>query len=438
VAEVASDLATRSVRPAGGEGPPPDLGTILYVGRTLPKLSETFVYREIFALRDQGVRVLAASVHPPERRLGEAHVDGLAAEVIPVYGAGGRKLWADAIALLLSRPLASLPVVGRAFRDAAFSRDLRPATRPRVLLQLLGGLALAKRVGRSGVTHVHAHMAHVPATVAMYAAQALRVPFSFTGHANDLFVNRALLPEKLRRASFVACISRWHAEFYQGVARVDPAKLPVIRCGVEPHPLQGHVARGTLHIVGVGRLIPKKGFDLLVQAVAAVAAAMPEAQVRCTIVGEGPERSTLLGLVRERNLERIVDLAGPMPNQDVQKLLARADIFVLPCRVDQEGDKDGIPVVLMEAMARGVPVISGDLPTIRELVTHAETGLLVPPGDTAALASAIEAMIRDPGLRSELGSRGREWVSREFSSRVNAQRLMAAFARAKDARPCAV
>jgi colanic acid/amylovoran biosynthesis glycosyltransferase len=438
VPDLAAENTVRIARPTSGGDPAPNPGTILYVGRTLPKLSETFVYREIFALRDLGVRVLAASVHPPERRLGDPRVDALAAEMIPVYGAGTTRLWGDAAARIAASPARALGVVGIALRDAALSRDLRMATRPRVLLQCAAGLALARRVRHMGITHVHAHMAHVPATVAMYTAAALGVPFSFTGHANDLFVNRALLREKLRRAAFVSCISHWHAAFYRGVVDVAPERLPVIRCGVEMHPPHVHAERGTVHIAAVGRLIPKKGFDVLIGAIAGIVSSRPDSKVRCTIVGEGPERERLREMVIASKLEQVVDLAGPMPNQEVQKLLAQADLFVLPCRVDEEGDKDGIPVVLMEAMARGVPVISGDLPTIRELVKHGETGLLAPPGDTGALASAIEAMIRDVGLRDQLGSRGREWVSQEFSARVNAERLVGAFARTKDPRPCAV
>jgi glycosyltransferase involved in cell wall biosynthesis len=290
---------------------------------------------------------------------------------------------------------------------------------------MAAALALARRVRPLGVRHIHAHMAHVPATIAMYAARQLGIGFSFTGHANDIFPNRTLLAEKLRRARFAACISEWHREFYRCVSGVPESRLPVVRCGVEI-PAAAPVEReGVPRIVAVGRLMPKKGFDVLVRAVAELRAA--GVGVECRIIGAGPQREELAGLIRERGLTGTVALLGAMANERVLDEIAGADLFVLPCRVDPGGDRDGIPVVLMEAMARGVCVISGDLPAIRELVRHGETGLMVSPGEVGPLAAAIRTALADKALRRRVGEQGRAWVADEFSSGVNADRLIAAF-----------
>jgi glycosyltransferase involved in cell wall biosynthesis len=399
----------------------------LYLSSILPTRSETFVYHELFALRGRGMRVRAATVHPPARDLGEARLESLAAEAIPIYGAGTARLLRDAAAELLRRPGRTVRVLGLALRDAACAADVRGRRRLKVLWQALAGLALAHRVRPLGVRHVHAHMAHVPTTIAMYSARQLGVRFSFTGHANDLFPQRALLAEKLRRAAFVACISHWHRKLYREIAPDLPdERLPIVRCGVAVPPEA--VTPGTrpqLRTLGVGRLVPKKGFDVLLRAVAQLVAAGCE--LSCRIIGGGPEETTLRRLAAELRIETRVAFDGSQPHAAVQGAIRSADVFVLPCRVDDSGDRDGIPVVLMEALAAGVPVLTGDLPAIRELVRHEDTGLLTPPGDVATVAAGLRRLHDDRSLLQSLGTRGREWVREEFEREVNVSRLIAAF-----------
>lgn len=178
-----------------------------------------------------------------------------------------------------------------------------------------------------------------------------------------------------------------------------------------------------IEIVAVGRLIPKKGFDVLIDAIAKVRGSIA---AQGTIIGGGPEETRLREQVTRLGVGDRVELLGARPNAEALRIVDRADLFVLPCRVDESGDRDGIPVALMEAMARGVCVISGDLPAIRELILDGKTGVMVPPGDVAALAAALDRVGRDAGLRSRLGEAGRGWVKEEFSTEVNTQRLLAA------------
>jgi len=398
----------------------------LYLGGTLPARSETFVYREVFGLRDRGWRVAVASVHPPQHDLGEARLDALADEAIVAYRQGviGR-----AMAEWLRHPLRSSRTVFDGLRLALFDSDVSLAGRPKVIWQTLAALGIAEEVRRLDVSRIHAHMAHVPTTIAMMLALHLDLPFSFTGHAVDLFRDRSLLREKLRRAAFCACISEWHRAFYQSIERLSDDRLPVIRCGVD---IERFEPRGESRrtderrqILAVGRLVPKKGFDLLLDAAPDLLERHRDLVIR--IAGDGPEREALTARWRSLGAPKSIELLGAASNEDVRRMLRDADVFVLPCRIDDSGDRDGIPVVLMEAMACGTPVVSGDLPAIRELVIDGDTGLLVPLDDSAAITTAIERILADRALASRLAARGRERVIEEFALEVNVRRLTRAF-----------
>ncbi|MEI6071902.1 MAG: glycosyltransferase family 4 protein [Verrucomicrobiae bacterium] len=418
---------------------------ILYLSSFLPKRSETFVYNEVLGLESLGHDVGVASLYPPEKNLGEPALDDMAARAVPVYGTGQARLVRDATAFFFRHPIRGIQVMTLAKMDALLADDMRLRDRPKVVFQGLAGLALARRLswhghpahakisdtGRMPVlpvprgtkyTHLHVHMAHAAATVGMYAARALGIPFSFTGHAADLFRERCLLKQKLRRAAFVACISEWHREWYRTIHRRPDAEYPVIRCGVAvPATALPPRSGPPLALLGLGRLVPKKGFDVLIEACRILAA--DGIELACVIAGDGPEMQRLKNLATGLP----VTFPGEVANRDVPALLARADIFVLPCRISGDGDRDGIPVVLIEAMAHGLCAVSGDLPTIRELIRDNQSGRLVPPGDPSALAAYLRTLAGDPALRAALARSGRQRIEEEFSSAKNLDRLAAAF-----------
>ncbi len=405
---------------------PDNPSVIAYVASQLPKRSETFVYREVLGLRGRGRKVVSASVRPPEEELGDAKLDALAAEAVVVYGSG------FAVAGLLEA-LRSPGALCRGAADAVLGRGLSFSQRGKTLVQTLGGLALARRLRGLGVTHLHAHMAHVPTTIAMVAAHALGVPFSFTGHAADLFRDQQLVEPKLRRARFVSCISYWHRAYYRELVPGLPEdRLPVIRCGVDIDDFVPTPERpGAPEVLAVGRLVAKKGFDVLLEAwaggVADARSSGSAEEPMLTLIGDGPEEESLSAQVKRLGLEDSVRMVGGLPNPKVREYMAGCAAFVLPCRPASDGDRDGIPVVLMEAMACGKPVISGDLPAIRELVEDDHTGMLVPTGDVAALKVALSGLLDDETLRRRLGDSGRGRVVEEFSLDTNLGRLEAVF-----------
>lgn len=403
--------------------------TLAVIAGTYPLPSETFVYREVAALRDRGWTVPTVSLHPAPAE--PADVTGRR-EPSPllVYGNEARRTLAAAAREALGHPLHTLRTLATATRDAIGPGERMPwHERSKLPAQAVFAIGLAHRLRSLGVGHVHCHFAHAPASVGMYAAAQLRVPWSFTGHANDIFQRRALLRRKLERAAFVSCISQWHRAFYQTICARDATAYPVIRCGVaveQWRPTDRVRGDGEpMHVVTVGRLVEKKGIDALLRAVGSLASEQP-GRWRLTVAGDGPMRGELEALARELGCEAAVTWRGAVANPEVRELLAEADVFALPCRTDRHQDRDGIPVVLMEAMACGVPVVAGDLEAIGELIAHERTGLLVPGGDDRALAAALTRLEASSRMRRELGLAGRERVCEEFSQAVNVDRLAGA------------
>ena len=342
-------------------------GVVLYVGSRLPALSETFVYREMLGLRTLGRATLAASLYPPRQFSADPELTALAAETFVIYTSANMLKLPMAVAC---RPLQMLIAVGDALRAD------HPSWRSRLkhIVQAGMGLQAARQLRGRRIEHVHAHMANAPAMVALYLARGLGVPFSFTGHAADLFVQRAALGFKLNQASFVACISQWHRSFYQAIVPLD-------------------------------RQVP---------------------DARLVIVGDGDDRARLESLAQELHVADRVHFAGARPHAECLAAIRTAGIVALPCRTATNGDKDGIPVVLMEAMAASRAVVAGDLPSIRELIEDGATGRLVPPDSDAALGAALAQLVNDPALRSRMGVAARARVADEFSDQVNWRRLTAA------------
>lgn len=384
-------------------------GAIAYVGARLPALSETFVYRELMGLRSRGRPIVPVSVRKATGVFADPALNDLAREATVVYS------WHSPLALLpafLSRPTA----FAHALKDAAQADLNGIKARIKFLFQAWMGLATAWRLRGRGISHVHAHLANTPATIALYLSRGLGAKFSFTGHANDLFVHREALKFKLEQAAFVSSISRWHQAFYGQIA--PGGSRPVIRCSVT---LPESASEGA-NIVSVGRLVPKKGFDLLIQAFAR----LNRADLRLIIAGDGPERAALQALAEREGIADRVDLLGAKPHGEALEVIRSSAIFALPCRTSSTGDRDGIPVVLMEAMAAGKPVIAGQLETIAELVEDGKSGLLVPPDDVNALIEALRKLVDNPAAGRAMGLAGRKRVAEEFSDAINWDRLEAA------------
>jgi glycosyltransferase involved in cell wall biosynthesis len=409
---------------------------LVYIAGTFPARSETFVYREVRALRDAGWDVRTVSLNEPTER-GLPDLKDLETGTTYVYGGGASRTLVAYLVESITHPIRSAVTMLGAWRDAIVPHErMSISARLKLLVQAAAGIGVAGRLRKAGgVRHIHCHFAHAPTTVGMYAAGQLGVPFSFTGHANDLFQRRALLMRKLDRAAFVACISEWHRELYLELCPAGGDRFDVIRCGVDvdawtPKPDAGRdIAAGDpLRILTVCRLVEKKGVDMLIRALA-LFGEQTKRPWRLTVAGDGPERERLQTLARELGCGDSINWLGPVGNERVRELLSSScDLFVLACREDRSGDRDGIPVVLMEAMACGVPVVSGDLPAIRELIRSGHSGILLDVNRPEPLAAELASLVSNSDLRRQLATGGRERVEEEFSLRRTIDRLTRRFA----------
>lgn len=267
---------------------------------------------------------------------------------------------------------------------------------------------VAERLAGRRVGGVHGYFAHTPAEVAEHAAALLGVPYGFSTHARDARkVAPHLLAERARKAAcVVACNPDVAEEFRRGDAAVHLLPHGVDLLRFHPQPPE-HSEE--LRLLSVGRLVEKKGFHVLLDAVARLSSPF-----RLRVIGEGPERARLTGLIKAHGLQDRVTLEGPLTHADLPAAYAASHAVVVPSVQDSSGDRDGLPNVVLEALACGLAVVASRISAVGSAIDDGETGLLVPPADAAALAAALERLARGPALRERLGRSGRARVERDF------------------------
>jgi glycosyltransferase involved in cell wall biosynthesis len=286
----------------------------------------------------------------------------------------------------------------------------------------------ALEMERAGVSHVHAHFATHPTVAALIIHRLTGIPFSFTVHAHDLHVEQRMIAEKVAAARFVVAISEYNRDMMiEECGEGARSKIFVIHCGIDSAVFRKskRIRRpdGAFRILCVGRFDEVKGHPVLVAACRALAErGIPFV---CDLAGDGPRRPAIEAMIRDAGLADRVHILGALPRQEIVRLLSECDVFALPSIMAANGEREGIPVSLMEAMAMGIPVISSRLSGIPELVEHGVSGILVEPGNAPAFSEALEALSRDAELRRRLGRAGAEKVLREFDLSRNVAQLAA-------------
>ncbi len=394
----------------------PSLPLAIVVGE-FPSLSETFILREIEALRTAGfdLRLYAlrdrrnSMVHEQARKwLPEVRylspAAGASRHRLPRGGAGGRRL-----AALLVR-------IGLRF----------PAPALRMARHLPEIAALARAVTGENIGYLHAHFATLPTEIVWAVSRCSGIPFGFSTHAHDLFTQSpAWLRYKTEQATLVTACTETHARFLRSL--VPPHVQPRIERfyhGTNPPPADSppRIPQPG-RILAVGRLVPKKSFDTLIAACAILS--QRGLDTSCEIVGDGPEKQRLSRQIRSLGLEQRVRLRDAVPQETMPEYYRRAMLMAVTTRIMPDGDRDGIPNVLLEAMGWGIPVIAGDTPSIREVVRHQVNGSLVKTGDPAGLANEMERLLTDSGLRRKLGAQAASTVRARFDARDHAAELVA-------------
>lgn len=374
-----------------------------------PKLSETFVLADLLALEQRGVRLHVFSMRRPSADLVQEGTERLRAPVEYLPEVSGRQL------SLLSRAvhatlLARSPVTyGTGLAEIFASPDYSR-------LRLQQAALLARGLLRLGVPPLYVHFAHRPATVGRFASLMLGSPFAVSAHAVDVWASPPKeLRVKLRDATVVlSCYEEAQRHLERLVDGQTPVRL--VRHGVEIPPEVQRAEASPPIVLAVGRLVEKKGFDTLLRAAAQLSDSGGE--FRLHIAGDGPMWPALARLAGELGVGESVRFLGPLTKQELEQHFARAAVFALPCQVTSDGNRDGLPNTILEAMARELPVVSTTLPSVREAIEDGVQGRLVPPQDPDALAIALRELLDDAELRHRLGRAARERVRREHDRRA--------------------
>ena len=426
--------------------------SIGYVLMGFPRVSETFIASELHRVERAGVGVRLFVLKPvEEREQGLRHpvVDAIAAK--PQYLPDTASLTAPLHRWRLEHLRPFLPAIGRTLRRRprglarAVARAARQALRDRrtplsgprkiYIKELIQAIALADLLlAAPDVRHLHAHFAHGTTTITWHAATIAGLQFSFTGHARDIYAPElnphGWLRRKLLAARFAVTCTEANVRHLKRIAPEADVHLVYHGLNADFARLVGEPApqitrNGTLRVLGVGRLVAKKGFDVFVEACAELR--RREVPFEALIVGQDDKHGAV---VRERiaalDLGDRIALPGPMGQAELLSEYRRADALCMPCRV-LANDRDGIPNVLVEAMAAGAPVVATRVSGIPELVDHEVNGLLVEPDDPRALADALVRLHEDRELAARVAAAGRETVQQRFDGDRLASRLAELF-----------
>lgn len=385
---------------------------LAYLFERFPAFTKTFCAREVAELYRQNYRIPVFSIRRPndERPL-NIPLDEVAIHYLPDSNS----------------PFFKIPTrwAARRFTDY-WQKEVDSRDKHRFFEAIYLGNRLQKR----GVKHLHVHFAGMAARTAWWIKKLFGITYSFTGHANDIFVEkpdqRVPLKSLVAEARFVVTVSDYGVGYLRSQFPFAANKIYRVYNGINlAQFIPAEPATQPVRIISVGRLIPKKGYAELVEACSLLN--KQGLDFRCTIVGGGPEHLPLRQLIEARGLNTVVDLAGPKSQIEIVELLAQSQIFVFPARQDETGDQDNLPTVLVEAMASGLPVVASGIAGIPEIITDRINGILVPQQSPGALASAIRSLLLDPQKRRSLGASGLNTAREKFNLATTVQELIGIF-----------
>jgi len=400
-----------------------DSQTVGYVVSTWPRLSATFILNEVLAVERSGVSLRIFSIKDPDGEPVHARVAQVRARVTYL---SLRRHWKSALQ-------ANLRLLCR--QPGRYCRALLQALRYRrwgVLQRFFQAGYLAHELSREPVAHLHAHFAHAPAPVAMFTHQLTGIPYTFTAHAKDIYIKTPpeLLRAEAQQAQAVITCTEYNRQYLS--TQIGPAsdgKLHCIYHGLDLSQFQFAWPRvsdaGPPVILSVARLVEKKGLSDLI--VAADILRRRGRRFQVEIIGNGPLRQALEAQVMQLGLSDRVKLLGVQTYDMVCLAYQRASIFTLPCVTTADGDRDGIPNVLLEAMGSGVPVVSTPVSGIPELIESERDGLFVPPNSPTMLADALDRLLTQPELRERLARAARAKIEALFSIDRSSAQLLALF-----------
>ncbi|MDW7771569.1 MAG: glycosyltransferase family 4 protein [Desulfobulbaceae bacterium] len=394
----------------------PVLGMVL---KGYPRISETFIANEILLLEKLGLDIRIFSMRHPREQFWHDSIKNIKARVdyLPT------ELLLDFPRLLLPGSLEAVrqpPRFLAALKKAGerYYRTRNPAT----IKHLLQGAFLVNRYLRPSpeVVHLHAHFAHSPSSVALFAAMLSGLRFSFTAHAKDIYTSDAgQLREKIMLASHVVTCTRYNQQYLGSLFNGDARPIYCVYHGIDlqlfKENTESRQPRPPFRILTVARLTAKKGIPTILQALSILRDRGIDFQY--TLIGDGEDRDTLLEMIGGLGLKEHCRWKGTLTHDQVLHEFRQADVFVLGCEIAPNGDRDGIPNVLVESLAMGLPAAGTTVSALPEILLHGETGLITQPGNPVAMAENILRLLTDPELRHKVIRRGRNLVGASFDNR---------------------
>lgn len=403
---------------------------VAYMLDGFPIISETFILQEILELKKRGLNIMIFAregvsdipynslSHPESRRLVEETC------YLNPYAIVKKKKWLHFLTFLKH------PV--RYLRTFYFSYLEGGET----FIAFKSAPLYIREMKNRNIQHIHAHFARRACTFSMLISMITGIPYSFTAHAHDIYVSDSMdISNHIRAAEFViTCTAHNQSYLLEKYGSQADGKIKRNYHGVDTHllkPAGERIVKGKeygMSILSVGRLVEKKGFPYLIQALSQLKKVLNE-PFTLNIIGDGPEKDYLCQMVKECDMSDHIFLRGPRPFEEIRRFYEEADFFVLPCIIARDGDQDGIPNVILEAMSAGLPVIATNLSGIPEVITNGVDGFLVPPRDSHSLADSIKRLSQDRGLRDAMGRNARKKMEERFNKDQHIDELMAYFKR---------
>jgi glycosyltransferase involved in cell wall biosynthesis len=406
--------------------PKPTLGYIL---KGYPRISETFISNEILLLEKLGFKMRLFPMRQPRESFShasvkeiQAQVDYLPTELLPDFF----RLLRPNIFLALKKPKQFKATLQTAARGVSKGKELATLKH---LLQA-GYLTYNHLEKDTNIAQLHGHFAHSPTSVTMFASLLSGIPFSFTAHAKDIYTSdKEKIRKKIDHAQFVVTCTKHNKEYLQAIAGNCPTPIHCVYHGIdlnlfrqtEPHP----ETHNPFKILTVARMTEKKGLVTIYEALAGLH--QKGIQFQHTLIGDGDDREKILALISSLGLENNCRWIGTQTHEEVLVHFKASDLFVLGCEIAKNGDRDGIPNVLVESLAMGVPALSTKVSAIPEILIDGKTGMTVPPSQPADLEKAMLRMLTDKELRQRLIAGGQDRVKENFDNSLWIQKLAEIF-----------
>lgn len=392
--------------------------TLAYILKGYPRISETFISNEILLLEKLGFTMHLFPMRQPRESFSHASVKEIRAEVsyLPT------ELFENLPKLLLPNTLLAVKHPLRYIKTLSLAVQGRPKNWFATLKHLLqaGYMSYYHLIGDSKIGHLHGHFAHSPTSVTRFAASFSGLPYSFTAHAKDIYTsNKDKLRQRIEEAEFVVTCTKHNQKYLEELRGNGTTPIHCIYHGIDLSLFQNDTtkekAETPYRIFTVARLTTKKGLPTIYRALHFLKER--GLSFTHTLIGDGDDRDKITELITTLGLENECQWLGTQTHEEVLKQFKKSDLFVLGCEIAPNGDRDGIPNVLVESLAMGVPALSTDISAIPEILINEKTGLTVHPQDPAEMAQAMERILTDEKLRGHLITSGKELVESKFDNK---------------------